>query len=109
GLSTMRIVVFMIVNVICLLLIKIGWGKEIHSLEQIGLDQYWMGVIAFVFGAKATQSFFESKMAQVTTNRSQSGTDNVNDHAYTSFEIMNYAIDKFHGFFKGMPMFPGKQ
>jgi hypothetical protein len=63
GLSTMRIVVFMITNVVCMLLLKIGWSKNIHSLKDIGLDQYWMGVIAFVFGAKATQSFFESRMA----------------------------------------------
>jgi len=61
GISTMRIVVFMMVNVICLLLIKIGWSQP--SLEKIGLDQWWMGVIAFVFGAKATQSYFESKLA----------------------------------------------
>jgi len=59
GLSTMRIVVFMVTNVICLLLIKIGWDKE--SLACIGLDQWWMGVIAFVFGAKATQSYFDNK------------------------------------------------
>ncbi len=63
GLSTMRIVVFMVTNVICMLLLKIGWAKGISSLEGIGLDQNWMGVIAFVFGAKATQSFFESRVA----------------------------------------------
>jgi hypothetical protein len=60
GLSTMRIVVFMMVNVICFLLIKIGWDAK--SLTDIGLDQYWMGIIAFIFGAKATQSFFENGM-----------------------------------------------
>jgi len=51
----------MVTNVICLLLIKIGWDKG--SLACIGLDGWWMGVIAFVFGAKATQSYFESKLA----------------------------------------------
>ncbi len=61
GLSTMRLVVFMMTNVICILLLKIGWGQT--SLKAIGLDQYWMGVIAFVFGAKATQTYFESKLA----------------------------------------------
>jgi hypothetical protein len=61
GLSTMRLVVFMMINVICILLLKIGWGQD--SLAKIGLDQYWMGLIAFVFGAKATQSYFESKLA----------------------------------------------
>lgn len=61
GLSTMRIVVFMMVNVICILLLKIGWEQP--SLKAIGVDQYWMGIIAFVFGAKATQTYFESKLA----------------------------------------------
>jgi hypothetical protein len=64
GLSTMRIVVFMMTNVICILLLKIGWGA--HDLTAIGLNQYWVGVIAFTFGAKATQSFFESRMATNT-------------------------------------------
>ena len=63
GLSTMRMVVFMMSNVICLLLLKIGWADTITSLKCIGLDQYWMGVIAFTFGAKATQSYFESRFA----------------------------------------------
>jgi hypothetical protein len=56
--STMRIIVFMFANVICMLLLKIGWNKG--SLQDIGLDGYWMGVIAFLFGAKATQSYFEN-------------------------------------------------
>lgn len=55
--STMRIIVFMFANVLCMLMLKIGWDKG--SLQDIGLDGYWMGVIAFVFGAKATQSYFE--------------------------------------------------
>ena len=58
--STMRIIVFMFANVICMLLLKIGWNKDIDSLDDIGLDGYWMGVIAFLFGAKATQSYFEN-------------------------------------------------
>ncbi|HMI06050.1 MAG TPA: hypothetical protein VK528_00785 [Flavobacterium sp.] len=63
GLSTMRIVVFMMTNVICLLLIKIGWNPEINNLEEIGLDGYWVSVIAFIFGGKAAQYYFESKLA----------------------------------------------
>ena len=61
GLSTMRIVVFMMINVICILLLKIGW--EQHSLKTMGLDQFWVAMIAFVFGAKATQSYFENRPA----------------------------------------------
>ena len=59
--STMRIVVFMLVNVICMLMLNIGWGKS--SFKQIELDGYWMGIIGFLFGAKAAQSYFESKFA----------------------------------------------
>lgn len=56
--STMRIIVFMFANVICMLLLKIGWNKD--SLSEIGLDVNWMGVIAFIFGAKVAQSYFQN-------------------------------------------------
>lgn len=72
GLSTMRIVVFMMVNVICFLLIKIGWDAK--SLADIGLNEYWMGVIAFIFGAKATQSYFESRLAAPRTEKASMKT-----------------------------------
>lgn len=63
GLSTMRIVVFMMTNIICMLLLKIGWANTVTSLKDIGLDSYWVGIIAFVFGAKATQRYFESSLS----------------------------------------------
>ncbi|HVW95567.1 MAG TPA: hypothetical protein VHA56_06340 [Mucilaginibacter sp.] len=66
GISTMRLVTFMMINVICMLLLKIGWLQP--SLNGIGINAYWMGIIAFVFGAKATQAYFESKMAVPTTS-----------------------------------------
>ena len=83
--STMRIAVFMVVNVICILLIKIGWNNEIKSLKAIDLDEYWMGVIAFIFGAKATQSFFESRMA----NQKK---DNISDTTATEAKIDNLPL-----------------
>jgi hypothetical protein len=52
----------MMINVVCMLLLKIGWPDTVTSLRDIGLDQWWMGLIAFIFGAKAMQAFFESKM-----------------------------------------------
>ena len=55
--STMRIVVFMMVNVICVLLIKFGW--ESQTLAGIGVDGWWFGIISFIFGAKATQAYIE--------------------------------------------------
>ncbi|HEX8021280.1 hypothetical protein [Mucilaginibacter sp.] len=78
GLSTMRIVVFMVINVFCLLALKLGW--EAKNFKDIGVDQYWTGIIAFVFGAKATQSFFESKLAVATT---QAETTLLNNSAGT--------------------------
>lgn len=70
-----------------MLLLKIGWADGVDSLDDIKLDQWWMGIIAFIFGAKATQSFFESKMAVAETlNRRTenngeltSGSNNNND------------------------------
>lgn len=66
--STMRIIVFMFANVICMLLLKMGWGKD--SLSEIGLDGYWMGVIALLFGAKATQSYFENANKLISQTQS---------------------------------------
>src|SRR6476660_5104221 len=59
--STMRIVAFMIVNVICMLLLKIGWDKT--NFKDIGIDSNWVLIIAFVFAAKAAQSFFVRQAA----------------------------------------------
>ena len=69
GLSTMRIVVFMMVNVICMLMLKIGWAAD--NFTDIGINGYWVGIIAFVFGSKATQSFFESPMATALVQQPQ--------------------------------------
>lgn len=96
GLSTMRIVVFMMTNVICMLLLKTGWGKEIHSLTDIGLDQYWVGIIAFVFGAKAVQSFFESRMA-VPKEMPRQGMAALN---YSGTELARLAIAQNETFLK---------
>jgi len=71
GLSTMRIIVFMMTNVICMLLLKIGWDKP--DFGAIKINEYWMGIIAFIFGAKATQSFFE---AWANRNNSSQRADN---------------------------------
>jgi hypothetical protein len=83
----MRIVVFMMVNVISMLLIKIGWNKS--SLKEIELDQWWMGVIAFIFGAKATQSYFESKLAALKSEDSKVGTAAIN---FINLDIAKLAV-----------------
>jgi hypothetical protein len=93
GLSTMRLVVFMIVNVICMLLLKLGWDSK--SLEDIGVNQYWMGIIAFVFGAKAVQSFFESSMAYRKNEKIKDvQSDNVDDLPMAGINIIAEAIKK---------------
>jgi len=94
--STMRIVVFMMVNVICLLLIKIGWGAGIDSLEDIGLNEYWMGVIAFIFGAKATQAYFESKLAA----RREQPKEGMGAIELTNAEIAKLAVEQNQQYLK---------
>jgi len=96
GLSTMRIVVFMVTNVVCMLLLKIGWSNAITSLDQVGIDQYWVGIIAFTFGAKATQSFFESKMAV----HQESSTTGIAALNYYSADIARMALSQNAQFLK---------
>jgi len=87
--STMRIIVFMFANVICMLLLKIGWDKD--SLSKIGLDGYWMGVIAFLFGAKATQSYFENAKSFLPNSTS---TSNGNENPLSKTEISRLAANQ---------------
>ncbi len=89
GVSTLRIVVFMITNVICLLFLKIGWEAE--NLTSIGVDQYWVAIIAFVFGAKAVQSFFESKMA---VPRRDPQDDSISQVEVSGAELAKLAINQ---------------
>lgn len=99
GLSTMRIAVFMVTNVICMLLLKIGWADGIKDLGAIGLDQYWVGIIAFVFGAKATQSFFENwgtkNESFNKTEQSISQNSSTINLSYSNDEIIQMAIKQF--------------
>ncbi|MDJ1505165.1 hypothetical protein [Xanthocytophaga agilis] len=85
--STMRIVVFMFANVICMLILKVGWDK--HSLTEIGLDGFWIGVIAFLFGAKATQAYFENAKSFSPNSIT---TPDINDNALTKAEISRLAV-----------------
>lgn len=87
GLSTMRIAAFMVVNLFCLLAIKIGWSK--NSFAEIGINQYWVGILAFAFGAKATQSFFESKMAMPAAPPQPIGMASV---SFTNANIATLAV-----------------
>ena len=92
--STMRIIIFMFANVICMLLLKIGWDKD--TLSEIGLNSYWMGVIAFLFGGKATQSYFESKMAVPA----QSSKDGMSAIKFSESDIARLAITQNEQYLK---------
>lgn len=87
ALSTMRIAVFMIVNVVCMLLLKIGW--QAGNLADIGINGYWVGIIAFVFGSKAAQSFFEDRITATTLATTPSLHPNV---TLTPKELTKMAI-----------------
>lgn len=91
GLSTMRLVVFMVVNVICILMLKIGWDKQ--DFDAIKINEYWVGIIAFIFGAKAVQSFFESRMA-TKSKEAENADSNTNNSALTGRQNAQLAINQ---------------
>jgi len=95
GLSTMRIVVFMMVNIICILLLKIGWNAK--DFAEIKIDGYWVSIIAFVFGAKATQSFLESKLAVPEVEPTKTGVAALN---YTNADIAKLAVEQNQQYLK---------
>ncbi len=97
GLSTMRLVVFMMTNVICLLFLKIGW--DCSDLTSMGVNQYWVGIIAFVFGAKAVQSFFEnfpfkSNFSNGITSSVQPQNNTVTSVSYSNDDLIKMAINQ---------------
>lgn len=93
--STMRIIVFMFANVICMLLLKIGWDKQ--SLTEIGLDGFWMGLIAFLFGAKATQAYFENADKLIPKKKNdhinEANNQSNDDMAFNKFQIAELASE----------------
>ncbi|MFN8354704.1 MAG: hypothetical protein U0Y10_09670 [Spirosomataceae bacterium] len=87
--STMRIIVFMFANVICMLFLKIGWDKA--SLEAIRLDGYWVSIIAFLFGAKAAQSYFENANKIITQPIPNQGSADKNELGISQIAIAQIA------------------
>jgi len=59
GVSTMRIVVFAIVMVFCVIYLKIGWS--IGNFEQFKIDKTWIYVLGLAFGSKVFQRFGEEE------------------------------------------------
>jgi len=58
SLSTLRIVVFMMTNVICMLMLKVGWAQD--SFDKMGINANWVTIIGLLFGAKVAQSYVEN-------------------------------------------------
>jgi hypothetical protein len=89
GLSTMRFTVFMMTNIICLLLLKLGWNAP--SLNSVGLDEYWMGMIAFIFGAKAAQTYFERKNGEVKEEKVKEASGKIEDKPAVGMSTVEFS------------------
>jgi hypothetical protein len=59
GMSTMRITVFAVVLLFCVIYIKIGW--TITKFEQLTIDQRWVYILGLALGSKAFQRFGENE------------------------------------------------
>jgi len=67
-LSTMRIIVFAVTMVFCVLYIKIGW--TVGKFEDFKIDSTWIYILGLAFGSKAFQKFGEDDSA-----KDKDGTD----------------------------------
>ena len=59
GMSTMRMIVFMVIVVFVVLTIKIGWTT--HSFDEFRLDSTWVYILGLAFGSKVAQQFSEQQ------------------------------------------------
>ena len=57
GVSTMRIIVFAVVMVFCVIYLKIGW--TVGNFEQFTIDKTWIYILGLAFGSKVFQRFSE--------------------------------------------------
>ena len=55
--STMRIVVFAVTLVFCMIYIKLAWN--ISAIESMRIDEKWIYILGLAFGSKAAQKFAE--------------------------------------------------
>lgn len=95
NLSTMRIVVFMMVNVICMLMLKIGWFSNDFSI--MGINGYWVTVIGFVFGGKVAQSYIENHPSSVATaaiNNNVADAGTVQETPAVTADVAKMAADQ---------------
>ena len=65
--STMRIIVFAVVMVFCVIYLKIGWS--IRNFEVFTIDKTWIYILGLAFGSKVFQKFAEDD------SKGKTGTD----------------------------------
>lgn len=59
GLSTMRLMTFMVVSLFSVVAMKIGWLA--HTFEDWKVTETWVYILGLAFGSKLFQSFSENK------------------------------------------------
>ena len=55
--STMRIIVFSITMVFCVIYLKIAWASG--TFQNLTIDKSWIYILGLAFGSKAAQKFAE--------------------------------------------------
>src|SRR6185436_20718165 len=58
-LSTMRIVVFAVTMVFCVIYIRLAWN--LSAFEKLTIDQKWVYILGLAFGGKVIQKFGEEE------------------------------------------------
>lgn len=57
--STMRVIVFAVVMVFCVIHLKIGWNAG--TFKDFNIDQTWIYILGLAFGSKVFQKFGEDE------------------------------------------------
>lgn len=64
--STMRIIVFGLVMVFCVIYLKISW--TVGNFEDFKIDETWIYILGLAFGSKVFQKFGEEKKENKSDN-----------------------------------------
>jgi hypothetical protein len=65
--STMRVIVFAVVMVFCIVHLKIGWTAG--SFKDFEIDNTWVYILGLAFGSKVFQKFSEEKKEDVDKDK----------------------------------------
>jgi hypothetical protein len=63
GMSTMRMLVFIIITVFAVLTVKIGWMT--HSFDEFRIDSTWVYILGLAFGGKVVQQMSEQQGEEI--------------------------------------------